>query len=70
MKQMCGRGKFFMAPGVSSPSGKLRKYDDNRFFFYEGGPFGPPYGSPFSSADFNFSSASRSQLDSAGIRKL
>jgi len=66
MKQMCGRGKFFMAPGMSSPVGKLRKYDDNRFFFYEGGAFGPPYGPHFPSNDLNFASASRNQLDSSG----
>ena len=69
MKQMCGRGKFFMAPGMSSPGGKLRKYDDNRFFFYEGGAFGPPYGPQFPSNDLNFASASRNQLDPSGFNK-
>merc|ERR1719351_281161 len=44
MKQMCGRGKFFMSPGISSPNGKLRKYDDNRIFFGGGGPYETPYG--------------------------
>merc|ERR1712223_149334 len=66
MKQMCGRGKFFMSPGISSPNGKLREYDDNRIFFGEGGPFGPPYGSSFPSTDFNIASAYRNQSDLSG----
>ena len=69
MKQMCGRGKFFMSPGMSSPNGKLRKYDDNRIFFGEGGPFGPPYGSSFPSSDFNITSAYRNQSDLSGNNK-
>ena len=58
-----------MAPGMSSPGGKLRKYDDNRFFFYEGGAFGPSYGPQFPSTDLNFTSASRHQLDPSGTDK-
>jgi len=65
MKQMCGRGKFFMSPG-SSPNGKLRKFDDSRLFFYEGGPYGPPYGPPFSSTDFGFTSATRPPFSASG----
>ena len=57
-----------MAPGMSSPGGKLRKYDDNRFFFFEGAAFGPPYGPAFPSTDLNFTSASN-QLDTPGIIK-
>ena len=38
MKQMSGRGKFFLG------GSKLRKFgiEDPRFYFYEGGPRGPP----------------------------
>ena len=69
MKQMCGRGKFFMAPGLS-PNGKLRKFDDSRLFFYEGGPYGPPYGPPFSSTDFGFTSANRPPFSSSGEKQF
>jgi hypothetical protein len=45
MKQMTGRGKFFLGGGGS----KLRKFggDDGRFYFYDGvgrPDFGPPSG--------------------------
>ena len=43
MKQMSGRGKFFLA------GTKLRKFglDDPRFYFYDGRPdFGGGYGGP------------------------
>ena len=63
MKQMCGRGKIFMSPGLS-PNGRLRKFDDSRLFFYEGGPYGSPYGPPFS--DFGFTSATRPPFSSSG----
>ena len=67
MKQMCGRGKFFMAPGVS-PNGKLRKFDDNRIFFYDGGNYGPSYGSPFSSPEFGLTSAIRAPFNPSGAQ--
>ena len=65
MKQMCGRGKFFVTPGIP-PNGKLRKFDDNRFFFYEGGHYGSPYGPPFPSADSPLGSASRAIFSPSG----
>ena len=64
---MCGRGKFFMTPGIS-PNGKLRKFDDNRFFFYEGGHYGCPYGNPLPPPDFGISSVARLPFHSSGIK--
>ena len=53
MKQMNGRGKFFLG------GPKMRKFglDDARFYFYDGGAAGPrpdfgPYGPPPPFADF------------------
>ena len=63
---MCGRGKFFMAPGLS-PGGKMRKFDDSRFFFYEGGHYGSPYGPLLPTPDFGFSSVPRMQFHSSGM---
>ena len=65
MKQMCGRGKFFVTPGIP-PNGKLRKFDDNRFFLYEGFHYGSPYGPPFPSADSALASASRATFNPSG----
>ena len=66
MKQMCGRGKFFMASGLP-PGGKMRKFDDSRFFFYDGGQLGLPFGQPPPLPDFAFSTAQRMQFHSSGI---
>ena len=66
MKQMSGRGKFFMAPGMS-PNGKICKFDDNRFLFLEGGHCRPPYGSAFPSPDFGFASVPRTPFEPSGI---
>ena len=46
MKQMCGRGKFFMTPGLGPGlARKMPKFDDGRFFYYErGNHYGAPCG--------------------------